>query len=283
MTGNEPEDVTQGGRRPQPLMSANDIRHKKNLSKKTRFPHIVVEDTFYNGRVIVCQHKKGYRFSVDAPILADFLPYDPTGDAMEIGTGSGIISLLALYKNKFSCIYGIEIQEGLSRLARLNGKKNGFSGRFKVITADFKGIDKDFTGMKHIFSNPPFLKCDIGRLSPTSEIRDAKFETTLNLEELLTGSYSLLRSTGPGNAGQNGNLYLILPYSRLAELKGLALANGYYISRIRYIFSFKDGKPERFLVQLTNQNVSPANLEPLIIFKEKGRYTEEMENIFAGR
>jgi 2-iminobutanoate/2-iminopropanoate deaminase len=30
-----------GGRRPQPLMSANDIRYKKNLRKKTRFPHIV--------------------------------------------------------------------------------------------------------------------------------------------------------------------------------------------------------------------------------------------------
>jgi tRNA1(Val) A37 N6-methylase TrmN6 len=240
-------------------------------------PEDVTKDTFYKGKVIVYQHKKGYRFSVDAPILADFLPFAPTRNALEIGTGSGIISLLALYKNKFSFIYGIEIQEGLGRLARLNGEKNGLSGRFKVITADFNGVDRDFAGITHIFSNPPFLKCDIGRLSPTKEIRDAKFETTLNLTELLTKSYSLLRSTVPGN------LYLVLPYSRLAELEGLARDIGYYISRRRHIFSFKDGKPERFLVQLTNQEVSPANLGPLIIFKEKGRYTEEMENIVAGR
>jgi len=246
-------------------------------------PEDVTKDTFYKDKVIVYQHKKGYRFSVDAPILADFLPYDPTGKALEIGAGSGIISLLALYKKKFSFIYGIEIQEGLSRLARLNGEKNGFSNRFKVVTADFNSVDKDFAGITHMFSNPPFFKCDIGRLSPTKEIRDAKFETTLNLEELLTKSYSLLRSTGPAKGGQKGNLYLVLPYSRLAEVEGLARDTGYYISRMRHIFSFKDGKPERFLVQLINQEVSPANLEPLIIFKEKGRYTEEMENIFAGR
>jgi len=37
---------TQGGRRPQPLMSANDIRHKKNLRKKARFSHIVTQEEF---------------------------------------------------------------------------------------------------------------------------------------------------------------------------------------------------------------------------------------------
>jgi len=73
---------------------------------------------FYKKKVIVFQRKKGYRFSVDSPILADFLPFSPNDNALEIGTGSGIISLLALYKNKFSFIYGIEIQNKLSRLAK---------------------------------------------------------------------------------------------------------------------------------------------------------------------
>lgn len=266
-------------------------------------PEETTKDTFYNGKVVVFQNKKGYRFSVDAPILADFLPFEPARKALEIGTGSGIISLLALHKNKFSFIYGMEIQESLGRLAEINGERNGFSDRFKVIIADFKktasppynkgrgkrkkyrhesfqGINdkhmgKDFSGIKHIFSNPPFLQTDIGRLSPNKEIRDAKFETELNLGELLTTSFFTL--------DKRGSLYLILPYSRFAELECFARNIGYFIFRTRLIFSFKDGKPERFLVQLTNHKVSPVNLEPLVIFKEKGLYTEEMENIFAGR
>jgi len=247
----------------------------------------ITRDTFYNGKVIVYQHKKGYRFSVDAPVLADFLPCEPGQKALEIGTGSGIVSLLALYKRKFSFIYGIEIQEKLSRLAEINGKENGFSETFKVILGDFNTMFKssELAGIRHVFSNPPFLGTGIGRLSPNREIRDAKFETTLRLKELLAKSYSLLNREKPAAAGNEpgGNLYLILPYARFAEMERLARQTGFFIHRLRLIFSFKDGKPERFLVQLTNHEVSPVDLKPLIIFKEIGKYTEEMENLFAGR
>jgi tRNA1Val (adenine37-N6)-methyltransferase len=231
-------------------------------------------DFFYKRKVIVHQRKKGYRFSVDAPILADFLPSLPTSEALEIGTGSGIIALLALYKKKFSSIYGLEIQPGLSSLAALNAKKNGFSQNLTVMTADYNKVYKDFYGIRHIFSNPPFLHPRRGRLSPNPEIKDAKTETKLTLHQLLSHSYSIL--------GKKGNLYLVLPYSRYDELTQLAVKTGYFISRIRHIFSFKDGKPGRFLIQLTNANVSPSNMEPLVIFKEKGVYTDEMDRILTG-
>ena len=51
-------------------------------------------DTFYHGRVRVLQKKRGYRFSVDAPLLADFVRTRRTDEVLEVGTGSGIISLL---------------------------------------------------------------------------------------------------------------------------------------------------------------------------------------------
>ncbi|MCK4761411.1 MAG: hypothetical protein KAW12_04365 [Candidatus Aminicenantes bacterium] len=261
----------------------------------------LTQNYFYKKQVIVYQHKQGYRFSIDAPVLADFLPFAPGEKALEIGVGSGIIGLLALYRNKFSFIYGFEIQEQLSRLARFNAEQNGFSDRFKIFSADFKeamsldniNLNKSFLGgpggqffknaplvaegineIKHIFSNPPFFKTGRGRLSPNREIRHAKFETKLNLETLLTGSYSLL--------APQGSLYLIFPYARFVELERLARETGFFIFKKRLIFSFKDGRAERFLVQLTNYEVSQVTLEPLIIFKTKGRYTEEMEGIFAG-
>ncbi len=243
-------------------------------------PRDMTEDAFYHGKVIIFQDRKGYRFSVDAPLLADFLPDDPEQRALEIGTGSGVISLLALYRRKFSFIFGIELQEPLSELAALNAEKNGFGDKFKVIAADFNDVyrEKEFSGIKHIFSNPPFLKQGIGRLSSSREIRDAKFETRLSLKELLIKSRKL--------SGENGNLYLILPYARNAELESLAGDVGYFICKTRLIFSFKDGKADRFLVQLSthkDKNVSPVHLDPLVIFKEKGKYTEEMEQIFSGR
>jgi tRNA1(Val) A37 N6-methylase TrmN6 len=240
----------------------------------------ITEDAFYHGKVIIFQQRKGYRFSVDAPVLTDFLPDEPGQRALEIGTGSGVISLLALYRRKFSFIFGIEVQERLCELAALNAGKNGFGDRFKAIAADFNEVyrEKEFSGIRHIFSNPPFLKQGVGRLSSSKEIRDAKFETRLNLEQLLLKSREIL--------GRNGNLYLIFSFARYKELEKLAGDAGYFIRKTRLIFSFKDGKPDRFLVQLSTHKdylVSPVNLEPLVIFKEKGKYTEEMEQIFSGR
>ena len=234
----------------------------------------ITKDYFYQRKVIVYQKKKGYRFSVDAPILADFLPARPLQTALEVGTGSGIVALLALFKKKFSRIYGLEIQRSLSELAQLNAEKNGFLEHLPVITGDFNDVYKDFSGIEHIFSNPPFFEAHRGRLSPNAEIRDAKAGTKLTIEQLLVNSYSIL--------GKRGNLYLVLPFSRYREVLGLAGETGFFVSRLREVFSFSHGKPERFLVQLTNYNVSPVTLQPLIIFKEKGVYTEEMNSILTG-
>jgi tRNA1(Val) A37 N6-methylase TrmN6 len=234
----------------------------------------ITKDYFYKKKVIVFQRKKGYRFSVDAPILADFLPSFPTEKALEIGIGVGIVSLLALYIKKFSYIYGVEIQRSLSELAELNVETNGFWENFKVITDDFKKIYRDFSGIRHIFSNPPFFEIHRGRLSPNPEIRDAKTETKLTIRQLLANSYSIL--------GTNGNLYLILPYSRYRETKKMAREIGYFVSRQREVLSFNHGKPGRFLIQLTTYDVSPVTLPPLIIFKEKGVYTDEMDKILTG-
>jgi tRNA1Val (adenine37-N6)-methyltransferase len=234
----------------------------------------IAQDYFYKKKVLIFQNKKGYRFSVDAPILADFLPSRPAEEALEIGTGCGIISLLALYKNKFAKIVGLEIQESLFHQAQLNAEKNKFSNRFQPVHGDFNRDYRDFAGFETIFANPPFFETGKGRISPNEEIRDAKTETRLTLNELLIKSRSIL--------GQNGGLYLILPYHRYNHLMTLSRKTGFFPRRIREVFSFNDGKPGRFLVQLTTYDAPPETLEPLIIFKEKGIYTEEMNKILSG-
>jgi len=229
---------------------------------------------FYKKKVTVWQKKNSYRFSVDAPILADFLPSCPDKKALEVGTGCGIISLLALYKNKFSSITGIEIQNSLFKLALINSDKNSLTNKFIPLFGDFNRLYKRFAGIEIIFSNPPYIKVTQGRMSSNIKIKVAKAEIKLNLKSLLEKSHLIL--------GQNGNLYLILPYARLEELKQLSVNMGFNISRIRNIHSFSYGKPERFLVQLSNYREPKKKMNPLILFKDKGIYTEEMKKILSG-
>ena len=230
---------------------------------------------FYKRQVVVYQGKKGYRFSVDAPVLADFLPSLPNQTALEIGSGSGIVSLLALYKNKFNRVDAIELQPRLAAIARLNASENGFAERFRIHEGNLNEIYRKFRNYPIIFSNPPYVKTGNGRLSPMEEIRLAKFEVSLSVRELLDKARGIL--------APEGSLFLILPYDRFEEIKNDAQRAGYWRRRVRMVFSFKDGPPDRFLIQLTNYEAISEEIEPLIIFKEKGVYTEEMEKIFAGR
>ena len=142
-------------------------------------------DTFYHGQVIIQQLKKGYRFAVDSPILAAFLPRS-SRPALEVGCGVGVVSLLALQQKKFPAVTGIEIQEALYKLALENGAANGMAGRFQVIHGDFNRICAGISNVQTIFCNPPFFKTGHGRLSPDETIRLARTELALTLSGHVT-------------------------------------------------------------------------------------------------
>jgi tRNA1Val (adenine37-N6)-methyltransferase len=235
---------------------------------------IVTRDYFYEKKVTILQNRDGYRFSVDAPILAHFLPTSPH-PALEIGCGSGVVSLLALYTNTFPQITAVEISESQSLLAEKNAQVNFCSTRLRIVCADFREVSKHFPRFHTIFSNPPFYSPLKGHVSQNNEIRQAKFEVSLNLAELLSHAAPLLEDSG--------SLYLIFPAEREGELVKAAEKVGLFPAAVRRIYPFATGKADRLVIQLGKSRVPPAELKPLVIFKDKGVYSDDMRIIFAGR
>ena len=139
-------------------------------------------DTFYHGRIFVLQKKSGYRFSVDAPLLADFVQTERRDNLLEIGTGSGVISLLLSIK-PFARVTALEIQESLVDLARRNVQLNKLTDRICVVQGDIR----DFVTREKfdvIFSNPPYIKQKSGHLSPSGEKSVAKHELKINIFDI---------------------------------------------------------------------------------------------------
>jgi len=230
-------------------------------------------DTFYHGKVIIKQPKRGYRFAVDSPILADFLPVS-AAPALEIGCGTGVISLLALQQKKFPAVTGIEIQEPLYRLAVDNAMANGLGGRFQVIHGDFNRIYGGIASVRTIFCNPPFFKTGQGRVSVDPTIRLARFDITLTLSDLLRCSAVVMAA--------RGKLCLIFPFVRQKELQAAASTHGLFPARMRLVQPFAEATPDRFLVQLQKTAKICREEKPLVIFQARGVYSPEMEKILSG-
>lgn len=229
-------------------------------------------DAFHHGRVRVLQKKKGYRFSVDAPLLADFVRTRAGDEALEIGTGSGIISLL-LGARPFRRITALEIQPELADLARRNVLLNGREGRIEVVEADFRTYEPD-RKFDLVFSNPPWIRKSSGFLSRSAEKSAAKHELHGDIGDSLGKTAEWLEP--------DGRACFVYPEKRREDFARAADRLRFRVLRFRQVLP-REGEPANlFLVELGFAAVHPEIMPPLVLFGPDGKYTAAAEAVFSG-
>jgi len=230
-------------------------------------------DTFYSGRILVLQKKKGYRFAVDAPLLADFIRTEASDELLELGTGNGIISLLLSIK-PFKSITAVEIQQSLADMARRNVKLNKLEEKIQIIKKDLRAFhpEKKFD---IVFSNPPYIKRETGHLSPSAEKSIAKHELKCNISDIVKKTSELLK--------EDGRAYFIYSAKRKDDFIGLLKEYGLAIKTLRFIFPRKQTPPNLFLAEVCFSSRKSEILPPFILYDEKGEYSTEANEVFQGR
>jgi tRNA1Val (adenine37-N6)-methyltransferase len=246
-------------------------------------------DPFYHGRFRILQRRKGYRFSVDAPLLADFVRTRPSDELLELGTGSGVISILLSIK-PFARIMAVEIQEGLADLARRNVALNGLEDRIEVVRADFRTYEPR-RRFDLIFSNPPYIRRTRGSLSASAEKSTAKHELHGDIAGILGKTTEWL--------APKGRACFVYPEKRRSDFFTAADESGLAVRRLRFVHP-RAGEPANlFLVELglaseikvggsDGEIVSgggggePEFMPLLVLFGFDGKYTADAEALFSG-
>jgi tRNA1(Val) A37 N6-methylase TrmN6 len=230
-------------------------------------------DPFYHGRFRILQGRKGYRFSVDAPLLADFVRTRPSYELLELGTGNGVISILLSIK-PFARITAVEIQEGLADLARRNVALNGLKDRIEVVRADFRTWDPG-RRFDVVFANPPYIRGRTGRLSASEEKSAAKHEINCDI-------FDIMRATRVSLKG-DGRAYFVYPEKRRKDFEDAVNAHGLGIGASRPVLSREGEGASLFLAECGPAPGDTVLLPPLILYGPDGRYTSEAESLFSGR
>ena len=204
------------------------------------------------------QKKDGYRFSVDSTLLANFITSKKNDVLLEIGTGSGIISLLLCEKFNIKKIYGIEIQKNLYALAKTNVIKKGFEKKIVLINKDIKEIKKsELPQIDIVFSNPPYRHKNSGRKTSNEEKYLAKHEIAIDLESLIKCAYKFLKD--------NGKLFLVYPSSRLAELMSVMQKNSIEPKRMQVVYASINSKSKLILIEGVKKGRISLEIEKPII------------------
>jgi tRNA1Val (adenine37-N6)-methyltransferase len=230
-------------------------------------------DPFYRGRIRVLQKRKGYRFSVEAPLLADFIRTEASNELLELGAGSGVISLLLSIK-PFRHIMAVEVQADLADLARRNVALNGLMDRVRIVEADLRSFDPGRT-FDVVFSNPPYIRGRGGQLSRSEEKSVAKHEIKCDISDIMRKTRALLK--------EDGRAYFIYPEKRRKDLTDAVNAHDLKLKTIRPICPREGEAANLFLVECGRVSPETRVLPPFILYGRDGRYTIEAEAIFFGR
>lgn len=231
---------------------------------------------FLEGRLRLEQPARGYRFSLDAPILADFLQFGPDDVLLEIGTGVGVISLILFMRRPFRRIYAVEVQPRLAGLADRNVRANGASDSIRIIRADVR--QPELPGVPDrvdaVFSNPPYRRVGEGRLNPDPEKAAARHEVLLDLPALMQFAASRL--------GDGGRLFLTHLPGRETEANREAARWGFHLLRRREVYSFpRDPHPFLVLLHWIRKPAAPETLPPLRVYKGEKEYSPEFQRMIS--
>jgi len=234
----------------------------------------LVPTPFLEGSITVYQPKKGFRFGIDSVLLAHFLNLKPKELILEVGAGSGIISLIALKRFPKCKIFALELEDIFVECLKKNLIENNMQDKLFVIHGDIKEYPFKRETFDVIFSNPPYFKSEAGRKSPYEIENIARREREFNLDEFLKNISNLLKN--------RGRFYLIFTALRLAELIYLLKKHKLEPKVLRLVYSYP-GSEARLVLLLAIKNAGEEVriLPPLFIYTSpKGPYTEEVKNYF---
>jgi tRNA1Val (adenine37-N6)-methyltransferase len=225
-------------------------------------------EPFFDGKLQILQKKKGYRFSIDAILLSQFIKIHRNERVIDLGTGCGILPLLLSQTTETHSFIGVEIQKGLAECAIRNAILNHLEDRISILQRDFRELKETFPpgSFDVVLSNPPYRKYRSGRINPSREKAIARHEIKGTLEDLISIASYLLPP--------KGRCYLIFPALRIVDLF-VALRNGKLEPKQLQFVHPHFGEDAKFIL-MESIKASGAELKimaPLILHEsDKGRH-----------
>lgn len=191
---------------------------------------------------------------------------------LDIGTGSGVISLIAA--QRLSCmgadnfrISGIDIDKASADEASENFSASPWADNLTAANVPLQDFSAE-NGFDCIFSNPPYY--DVSLVNPDARKSAARHSVSLSLDDIL--------SFASGHLNAGGRLSLILPATAERDLFRRAGGWGLFPSRVVRIRTTERKAPGRIVAEFGRIRAVATAEEELTMMKE-GKHTERYASL----
>ena len=235
----------------------------KNLEKGER-----IEDLQCGGLKII-QNKDLYTFTSDSVLLANFVKLKRNDKVLEIGGGSGVISILLSAKTKCQDFTLVELQKEMANLCQKNIALNNLSDKLSLVCDDIKNWKKHFVAGQFdaVFSNPPYMKGGTGNKQEARNI--ARHEENLPLEDLVSVAGKLLK--------EGGSFWCVYCSDRACELI-IKLHKERLETKEMFFTENGKGKVARVVLRAVKGGKSGVKIYPNLVTNDSdGKYIEALQ------
>lgn len=222
-----------------------------------------------NDGLMLIQRTDGLTFGTDALLLAAYTERS-AGSALEIGGGTGIISMLMLSSGKLERADVCEVQGSFAELSRRNALINGLDGKMTVLEADIRELERP-SQYDLIYTNPPYMKTTSGKANVSGEKNIARHEVMGGIDDFLTAAKRLLKF--------GGRFCAVYRPDRLSDLMDAMRLGGVEPKRMTFVHADTVSLPSVVLVEgRVGGGVGLKITRPLFIYCDRS-HKEESEDM----
>lgn len=214
-----------------------------------------------NERLRLIQRKNGLVFGTDAYMLSAYVKGSPRAVACELGSGTGVASLLLLTKGKAASVYAYEVQPVFAELTERNATLNGLEARLRVLEKDVRlAAPSDIGGECDIvISNPPYMKTSSGKRNDRDEKYIARHEVCGSIYDFTSAAKRLLKF--------GGSFYCVYRPDRLVDLIEAMRESSLEPKLMTFIHSDRESEPSMVLIEARKGGRPSLKItEPLLIY-----------------
>ncbi len=219
------------------------------------------------------QKKNGLTYGTDAYLLAAFLRPSPQTHAVELGGGTGVISLLLLAKNKLKSVQAVELQPAFADLIARNAALNRLEGRLTALCGDIRTLTAADTGgeVALVFSNPPYMTADGGRRNEAEEKYIARHEICGSIADFCAAAARILK--------YGGKFACVWRPDRLADLFRALDAAHLEPKRMTEVYADKSREPACVLVEAVKGGAHGMRVSPPLLLYEERQSQERVRTL----
>jgi len=189
---------------------------------------------------------------------------------LDIGTGTGIISLMLAQRSSAITIDGVEVDPSAYMQTVDNFENSDWSDRLYCYNASFQKFADDTNKETYdlIVSNPPFYTEDY--ITKNSSRNKARFTSSLTFKELIGGISKIL--------SKSGFFSTIIPFKEESTFICLAEQHSLHLNKICRVQGNNNSDIKRSLMTFSFNKVKISETN-LIIENSRHKYTKEYEEL----